>query len=83
MPDAVSTLASTLTYSYAAWIAAIALVVVGVVFWMVFGLGRQNAQIKLALNNMAQGLCMWDARSAAASSAMSAMSRCSAWTRIS
>jgi methyl-accepting chemotaxis protein len=60
MPDAVSTLASTLTYSYAAWIAAIALVVVGVVFWMVFGLGRQNAQIKLALNSMTQGLCMWD-----------------------
>ena len=55
MPDAVSTLASTLTYSYAAWIAAIALVVVGVVFWMVFGLGRQNAQIKLALEQHAPG----------------------------
>jgi methyl-accepting chemotaxis protein len=60
MQDAVSTLTSTLTYSYAAWIAAVALLVVGVVFWMVFGLGRQNAQIKLALANMSQGLCMWD-----------------------
>ncbi len=60
MQDAVSTLTGTLTYFYAHWIAAVALVVIGVVFWMVFGLGRQNAQIKLALANMSQGLCMWD-----------------------
>jgi methyl-accepting chemotaxis protein len=60
MPDAVSTLTGTLTYFYAAWIAAIVLLVIGVVLWMVFGLGRQNAQIKLALAHMSQGLCMWD-----------------------
>src|ERR687892_2847317 len=60
MQDAVSTLTGTLTYFNAHWIAAVALLVIGVVFWMVFGLGRQNAQIKLALANMSQGLCMWD-----------------------
>jgi methyl-accepting chemotaxis protein len=58
MQDAV--FAATLTYFNAAWIAAITLLVIGVVLWMVFGLGRQNAQIKLALAHMSQGLCMWD-----------------------
>lgn len=60
MQDAVSTLAGALTNIYAAWIAAIGLLVVGIVFWMVFRLGRQNAQIRTAFSNMSQGLCMWD-----------------------
>ncbi len=60
MQDAVSALAGTLTYSYVAWIVVAGLFVFGAVLWMFFRLGRQNAQIKAAFNNMSQGLCMWD-----------------------
>jgi methyl-accepting chemotaxis protein len=60
MPDAVSTLAGALPYSYAAWLTAAGLLVLGGALWMSLRLARQNTQIKSALDNISQGLCMWD-----------------------
>lgn len=60
MLDAISALFGALTSSYATLVACAGFLLAGIGFWIAMRRGRDNAKMKMAFNNMTQGLCMWD-----------------------
>ncbi len=60
MLDAISGLFGALTGSYATLVTCAGFLLAGIGFWIAMRRGRDNATMKMAFNNMTQGLCMWD-----------------------